>query len=57
MSPTVSPTALAPDDVVETHEQGAANDRTPLLVLAPLREFRAGHDLAAPDDMADGRGV
>jgi len=26
-------------------------------VLAPLREFLAGHDLAAPDDMADGRGV
>ena len=57
MSPTVSPTALAPDDVVETHEQGAASDRAPLLVLAPLREFLAGHDLAAPDDMADGRGI
>lgn len=30
---------LASDDVVETHEEGAANDRVPLLVLEPLRAF------------------
>ncbi len=30
---------LADDDVVETHEEGAANDRPPLLVLEPLRAF------------------
>ena len=30
---------LAPDDVVETHEEGAANDRVPLLVLSTLRSF------------------
>src|SRR5450755_1424684 len=37
MSPTVSPTALAPDDVVETHEQGAANDRTAARARAAAR--------------------
>jgi aminoglycoside phosphotransferase (APT) family kinase protein len=47
----MSPTALAPDDVVETHQQGAANDREPLLVLAPLREFLAAHDLSAPNGL------
>ena len=41
----------APDDIVETHEQGAANDREPLLVLAPLREFLAGAGLEAPADL------
>ena len=41
----------APDDIVETHEQGAANDRQPLLVLAPLREFLAGAGLEAPADL------
>ena len=30
---------LAPGDVVETHEEGAALDRPPLLVLEPLRAF------------------
>jgi aminoglycoside phosphotransferase (APT) family kinase protein len=30
---------LASDDVVETHEEGAANERPPLLVLEPLRAF------------------
>ena len=29
----------APDDVVLTHEEGAANPREPLLVLEPLRAF------------------
>ena len=41
----------APDDIVETHEQGAANDREPLLVMAPLREFLAGAGLEAPADL------
>jgi aminoglycoside phosphotransferase (APT) family kinase protein len=31
--------AVAPDDVVRTHEEGAANEREPLLVLDPLRTF------------------
>jgi aminoglycoside phosphotransferase (APT) family kinase protein len=39
---------LAPDDVVRTHEEGAANQREPLVVLDPLREFLAGHGLDAP---------
>jgi aminoglycoside phosphotransferase (APT) family kinase protein len=39
---------LAPDDVVRTHEQGAANERAPLVVLEPLREFLAANRLAAP---------
>jgi aminoglycoside phosphotransferase (APT) family kinase protein len=33
------PTAMAPDDVVRTHDQGAGNARPPLLVLEPLRAF------------------
>ncbi len=44
-------TAPAPDDVVRTHEEGAANDREPLLVLDPLREFLAAHGLEAPADL------
>ncbi len=31
--------AIAPDDVVATHEEGAANEREPLLVLEPLAAF------------------
>jgi aminoglycoside phosphotransferase (APT) family kinase protein len=42
----------APDDIVETHEQGAGNRREPLLVLAPLREFLAGAGLEAPADLS-----
>jgi aminoglycoside phosphotransferase (APT) family kinase protein len=40
--------ALAPDDIVATHAEGAANDREPLLVLEPLREFLSDHGLEAP---------
>jgi aminoglycoside phosphotransferase (APT) family kinase protein len=40
--------ALAPDDVVRTHEQGASNAREPLLVIEPLREFLQGKGLQAP---------
>ncbi len=43
--------ALAPDDVVRTHEDAAANSREPLLVLEPLREFLAAHGLQAPGDL------
>lgn len=39
---------LAPDDIVRTHEQGAANSREPLVVLEPLTEFLAANELAAP---------
>ncbi len=46
------PVTLAPDDVVETHEQGADNERDPLLVLEPLREFLAANDLDAPADLS-----
>ncbi len=41
----------APDDIVETHAQGAANHRAPLLVLEPLREFLCAHGLDAPADL------
>jgi len=44
-------TTTAPDDIVETHAQGAANDREPLLVLEPLRGFLSAHGLDAPADL------
>ncbi len=46
------PGSVAPDDIVETPAEGAANHREPLLVLAPLREFLRSHGLQAPDDLA-----
>jgi aminoglycoside phosphotransferase (APT) family kinase protein len=42
---------LAPDDVVRTSADAAANAREPLLVIEPLREFLSAHDLEAPDDL------
>ena len=42
---------LAPDDVVRTHAEGAANSREPLLVLDPLIEFLDASGLAAPSDL------
>jgi aminoglycoside phosphotransferase (APT) family kinase protein len=36
---------IAPDDVVATHEEGAANEREPLLVLEPLLAFLDAHGL------------
>ncbi len=45
------PVSLAPDDVVATHVQAAGNEREPLLVLEPLREFLAGRGLEAPADL------
>jgi aminoglycoside phosphotransferase (APT) family kinase protein len=43
---------VAPDDIVATHAQGAANKRDPLLVLEPLREFLAAGGLDAPADLS-----
>jgi len=42
---------LAPDDIVATHAEGAANEREPLLVLDPLRDFLRAHGLDAPSDL------
>jgi aminoglycoside phosphotransferase (APT) family kinase protein len=46
------PVTLAPDDVVQTHQEGADNEREPLLVLEPLREFLSAHGLEAPADLS-----
>jgi aminoglycoside phosphotransferase (APT) family kinase protein len=43
---------LAPDDVVRSHADAAANAREPLLVLEPLIEFLDAHGLAAPTDLS-----
>lgn len=43
---------VAPDDIVETPDQGAANEREPLLVLEPLREFLRESGLEAPIQLA-----
>ncbi len=37
--------AVAPDDIVRTHADASANDRPPLLVIEPLREFLDEHGL------------
>jgi aminoglycoside phosphotransferase (APT) family kinase protein len=42
---------LAPDDIVRTHAEGAANSREPLLVLEPLIEFLEAGGLDAPADL------
>jgi aminoglycoside phosphotransferase (APT) family kinase protein len=42
---------VAPDDIVATHAEGAANQREPLVVLEPLREFLATSGLPAPADL------
>jgi aminoglycoside phosphotransferase (APT) family kinase protein len=42
---------LAPDDIVRTHAEGAANSREPLLVLEPLIEFLQAGGLEAPTDL------
>ena len=39
---------LAPDDIVRTHAEGAANSREPLLVMEPLRAFLTQAGLDAP---------
>ena len=43
---------LAPDDVVRTHAEGAANAREPLLVLEPLIAFLIAGGLEAPADLS-----
>ena len=43
---------LAPDDIVATHAEGAANEREPLLVLEPLRAFLRADGLDAPRDLS-----
>jgi aminoglycoside phosphotransferase (APT) family kinase protein len=40
-------TDVAPDDIVRTHAEGAANEREPLLVLAPLVEFLDANGLGS----------
>ncbi len=45
------PIALAPDDVVRTPDEAAANAREPLLVLEPLRTFLRQNGLDAPEDL------
>jgi aminoglycoside phosphotransferase (APT) family kinase protein len=42
---------LAPDDIVATHAEGAANEREPLLVLEALRDFLRANGLEAPSDL------
>jgi aminoglycoside phosphotransferase (APT) family kinase protein len=44
--------ALAPDDVVRTHAEGARNEREPLLVLDTLISFLEQHGLQAPADLS-----
>jgi aminoglycoside phosphotransferase (APT) family kinase protein len=43
---------LAPDDIVRTHGEGAANPREPLLVIEPLLSFLAANGLEAPEDIS-----
>jgi aminoglycoside phosphotransferase (APT) family kinase protein len=42
---------VAPDDIVATRAQAAGNEREPLLVLEPLREFLAASGLQAPAEL------
>jgi aminoglycoside phosphotransferase (APT) family kinase protein len=42
---------VAPDDIVRTHAEAAANSREPLVVLEPLAEFLRVSGLEAPDDL------
>ncbi len=42
---------LAPDDIVRTAAQGAANEREPLLVVEPLLEFLGTSGLEAPAEL------
>jgi aminoglycoside phosphotransferase (APT) family kinase protein len=45
----MTPIDIAPDDIVRTAEEGEANEREPLLVLEPLREFLDEHGLGSGD--------
>jgi aminoglycoside phosphotransferase (APT) family kinase protein len=44
--------ALAPDDIVRTRDEAAANSREPLLVMEPLTQFLAANDLEAPAELS-----
>src|SRR5579859_3358158 len=44
--------ALAPDDIVRTHAEAAANAREPLIVLEPLAGVLSASGLDAPDDLS-----
>jgi aminoglycoside phosphotransferase (APT) family kinase protein len=44
--------ALAPDDIVRTRDEAAANSREPLLVMQPLTRFLAANDLEAPAELS-----
>ncbi len=44
--------ALAPDDVVRTHAEAAANTREPLLVLQPLADFLSDNGLEASSQLS-----
>ena len=46
------PVEPAPDDIVPTHADAAANEREPLLVLEPLIEFLGAAGLEAPADLS-----
>src|ERR1022692_3870014 len=41
----------APDDIVQTHAEGAGNEREPLLVIEPLIRFLDANGLDAPADL------
>ena len=43
--------SLAPDDVVRTHAEAAANAREPLIVLDPLTRLLEAHGLDASEDL------
>ena len=43
------PAKTAPDDIVATHADAERNDRSPLLILAPLRAFLNEHGLGSGD--------
>jgi aminoglycoside phosphotransferase (APT) family kinase protein len=45
------PVSLAPDDVVRTHVEAAANAREPLIVLEPLTQSLATSGLDASEDL------
>jgi hypothetical protein len=40
--------ALAPDDIVRTHEESVGNAREPLLVIEPLRAYLKQSALNCP---------
>jgi aminoglycoside phosphotransferase (APT) family kinase protein len=49
----MSQPVLAPDDVVATHAEGAANRRPPLLVVEPLLAFLDAHGIGSGELVAE----